>query len=87
MDYTKQQIKFICEILWGCVPSKIEGKFDPISTKLFIDNADNILLQYPLLNKSIEHSNFIITNDINELRKLSIICAENDKNNNFYKSI
>jgi hypothetical protein len=46
---TNQQYKFICELIWGCVPidrNWVEG------TNLFKSEAPKILNKYPMLDKS-----------------------------------
>jgi len=46
---SNQQYSFVCELIWGGVPVDrdwAEG------TKIFQQNAPDILKQYPMLNKS-----------------------------------
>lgn len=46
---TNQQYKFVCELIWGGVPS---DKAWVESTSLFQVESKKILEQYPLLDKS-----------------------------------
>jgi hypothetical protein len=46
---TKQQYKFVCEILWGGPPIDREWAE---STPLFQREAPKILQEYPMLDKS-----------------------------------
>ncbi len=50
---SNQEYKFVCEILWGCVPiDRIWAE----GTKLFEVEAPKILTQYPMLDKSLFES-------------------------------
>ena len=46
---SKQQYKFICELIWGCVP--IDKSWAEESS-IFKQNAPVILKKYPMLDKS-----------------------------------
>lgn len=49
MKLTNQQYKFICELLWGCVPI---DKDWATKTNFFEIEAPKILIDYPMLDKS-----------------------------------
>ena len=54
VKYTKQQYKFICELLWGGVPVDREWAE---GTKLFMIEAPKILEKYSMLDKSFDEQN------------------------------
>lgn len=47
--YTNQEFKFICELIWGGVPVDKNWVYQ---SELFKNNADKILDNYPMLDKS-----------------------------------
>lgn len=48
-EYTKDEYKFISQLIWGCVP--VERPFAE-GTNIFKTNAKLILAKYPKLDKS-----------------------------------
>ena len=49
LTLSKQQFKFVCEMIWGGVPEDRSWAED---SKLFQTNAPLILKEYPMLDKS-----------------------------------
>lgn len=47
--YTNQEYKFICELLWGGVPTDRNWAEE---TGMFKEEAPKILAKYPMLDKS-----------------------------------
>jgi hypothetical protein len=47
--YSNQQFKFICELLWGGVPT---NRYQAEESALFKSEAPKILAEYPMLDKS-----------------------------------
>lgn len=56
MSYTSQQYKFVCELLWGGVPT---DRVQAEESSFFKSEAPKILAEYPMLDKSFfeKHKN------------------------------
>lgn len=47
--YSEKQFRFVCELIWGCVPVDREWA---MGTPIFREKAPQLLEQYPLLDES-----------------------------------
>jgi len=52
---TDKQMRFVCELIWGNIPSDKNYKMDRVwieATPIFNQRASEILTKYPMLDKS-----------------------------------